>query len=146
MAKFRSQHSRKRLFTDDTIHELVDALEAWLLLDTWIYIGEFCADFGISRQSLFEYTQAFSALQAVYARAIQISEARLVKLAASRKLDGNFVKFLMTNLHGWKEKPEVSITTNVSVSKLLDDIDGKSKGIIDVTPTPIPIPHQPLGS
>lgn len=62
-----------------------------------------------------------------YARAKRIQEERLVDLAVSRKGDGNFIKFILQNKAGWKEKSEVSGDASNPLSIILDKIADNSK-------------------
>lgn len=68
-------------------------------------------------------------------RAREIQERRIVKKSLDRTFDGNFAKFVLANRHGWKEKTEISGDAANPLSFILGNIDGKTKDIIDITPS-----------
>ena len=52
----------------------------------------------------------FDSCSTLYARAIQMQKAKLVKYGVMDKLNAHMTKFTLINNHGWKEKTD--ITTN----------------------------------
>lgn len=51
------------------------------------------------------YSETF---RATYEKAKQIQEERLIELAVTKKGDSNFIKFMLQNKAGWKERSEIS--------------------------------------
>ena len=66
-----------------------------------------------------------------YTRALATQEVRLVELAVTKKGDGNFIKFILQNKAGWKEKQEVSGDAANPLAVILDRIAASARDPLD---------------
>lgn len=62
-----------------------------------------------------------------YARAKLVQECRLVEMAIFRKGDPGFIKFILKNKAGWKEKNEVSGNTENPLAVIMERIAERAK-------------------
>ena len=119
-------------WTDDKCLEEAKALEEWIANPNSYYIGEFCVLRGYHHQTLDVLCARNSVFAETLKKAKQAQESRIVANSLTRKFDGNFAKFVLANRAGWKEKTEVSGDANNPLSFLLNQIDGKTKDVLDV--------------
>ena len=57
----------------------------------------------------------FSSCSTLYAKAIEMQKAKLVKYGVMDKLNANMTKFTLINNHGWKDKTDVEMSQTITV-------------------------------
>jgi hypothetical protein len=132
--------ARNQKWTQEVCDEYAKDLDDWIettqdmLLEKWL----------IKHKLHYEHFRIFcersESFLETYTRARMTIDARLIESALTRKIEINALKFYLVNRsHNWREKPDIQITSNEPLSKLLESIDGQSKNIIEVKPqTPNP--------
>ncbi len=137
MAKYKHKQGRPLEWTPERIEEERLALVKWFQNPDNYYFNAFLNERDLHREHLdylFKYSKSF--FDAV-TRAREIQEQRLVELAVSKKGDGNFIKFVLQNKAGWKEKTEVSGSASNPFTVMLDHIGQASKDPIEIEPIDI---------
>jgi hypothetical protein len=118
---------RPRVWTEEAIEVERQALLKWIKdPKNYILIG-FANERDLHPeqiQRMMEYSKEF---RDCYARARQVQEERLVDLAVSRKGDPNFIKFVLQNKSGWKEKNEISGDQANPLAVIMDRIAMSSR-------------------
>jgi hypothetical protein len=99
---------RPREWTKEYIEQKRQLLEKWIDNPKNYFFTTFLNEADLHHEHIERFCNYSPEFRATHARALKIQEARLVDLAVSRKGDGNFIKFIMANKCGWKEKSEVS--------------------------------------
>lgn len=85
---------------------------------------------GMSRQALLDYEKKDEFLDTVK-RAKQRIEASIEQRLFGNSVTG--VIFNLKNNFGWKDKTETEHSGNLGLSKILEDIDGRSAGLPDAS-------------
>lgn len=125
---------RKRNWTTQAINSMAFDLDKWvedtnkMLLESWLEKHR------LTYEHFNLFCERSERFRDSYTRARITIDRRLVEAALTRKIDVNALKFYLCNRSNWREKPDIQITQNVSLTRLLDDIDGASKNIIEVKP------------
>lgn len=99
---------RPRKWTEGLIEQKRVQLEKWIENKNNYFFTTYLNEADLHPEQIERFCNYSEKFRETYARALKIQEARLVELAISRKGDGNFIKFVMANKCGWKEKSEVS--------------------------------------
>jgi hypothetical protein len=99
---------RPREWTEGLIEQKRKQLEKWIDNKNNYFFTTYLNEADLHPEQIERFCNYSEHFRETYARALKIQEARLVELAVSRKGDGNFIKFIMANKCGWKEKSEVS--------------------------------------
>lgn len=122
---------RPREWTEDRIEIERKALEKWIANPKNYFFTAFMAERDLHGEQIERFCQYSSNFRDTYARALKIQEARLVELAVSRKGDGNFIKFVLQNKAGWREKQEISGDAANPLAVIMDRIAESSKDLLD---------------
>jgi len=122
---------RPREWTPERIEKERISLEAWIAIPKSYYVLEWLNQRGIDYTQAEKLASLSPSFQQTYARARAIQEQRLVDLAVSRKGDGNFIKFVLQNKAGWREKQELSGDAKNPLAVIMDKIAQSSKGPLD---------------
>lgn len=84
------------------------ALEKWIKNPKNYYFMAFFNERRIAHETVERLAREDSAFCVTLKLARAMQEQRLVELAITKKGDGNFIKFVLQNKAGWKEKQELS--------------------------------------
>lgn len=88
-----------------------------------------------SRGLTYETADRLSKLNEQFCETLQfarmVQEQRLVQNSTTKKFDGNFVKFILSNRFGYRERSETQITGN-PLAVLLEKIASKPQEIIEI--------------
>lgn len=103
------------------------ALEKWIDNPKNYFFTAFLNERHLDLKQVERFAEVSPTFCHTYAHAKQIQEARLVELAVSRKGDGNFIKFVLQNKAGWKEKSEVSGNGTNPLAIILDRIGANAR-------------------
>lgn len=103
-------------WNEEKIEAVGNALIYWLKAKPQnIWFKGFLHSYGISSKLSSTLYNNFPLFREYYDIAKTIQEAKLVEYSASRNLDGNFCKFVLSNHHSdWKEKVSVELDVNVN--------------------------------
>lgn len=118
----KSYQGRPIEWTKPRIDRLTQALNEWIENPKNYFVLGFCNEQGIEHKHLERLAQMDESFCQTYSRAKQIQEERLVELGVSRKGDGNFIKFILANKAGYKDKQEISGDSANPLALVLDKI------------------------
>ena len=128
---------KPKYWTVEKIAKEAESLEKWLKNEDNYYIRNWLAERRIGPATVLEWCDRLPFFEKVYARAKLLQENRLVHLATTRKGDGNFIKFVLSNKHGWKEKSEVAGDNANPLAVILGKIN-------DTKQEPLSLDNQPI--
>ncbi len=81
---------------------------------------------GTSRETLLEYEERPEFVDAIKAAKLKCQN-NAVERALIGKANATFSIFNLKNNHGWKDKTEIEHSGNLSIGKVLDDLENGSK-------------------
>ncbi len=117
-------------WTDDLIDIETAALHEWIKNPKNYYLVGFANERDIHIDVLRKLADLNVEFRRSFEKAKLIMEQRLVDLAVTRKGDPGFIKFVLQNKSGWKEKTELSGDSGSPIAFLLSEADGQSKDLI----------------
>jgi hypothetical protein len=124
---------RPEVWTEEKIAQEAALLEEWFENPKNFYLQTFATERGYTSKFYEKLAEKSPLFSQTLSRVREIQEARIVSSSLERKFDGNFAKFVLANRHGWREKTELSGDANSPLGFLLNQVDGKSKDIIEAT-------------
>jgi hypothetical protein len=127
----KSAIGRPREWTEERIEKKRIALDKWMDDPKNYYVLAFLNKEGLHAGHIERFCEYSPLFRESYARAMKIQEERLVDLAVSRKGDGNFIKFVLQNKAGWKERNEVSGDPANPLAIIMDRIALSAKDPLD---------------
>ena len=116
---------RPREWTDEEIEAEANALNLWLENPNNYYFTKFLVERDLETSHLDKFAQYNENFRLALAKAKKLQEIRLVELAVSKKGDGGFIKFVLQNKAGWKEKSELSGDAANPLAIIMDKIAKK---------------------
>ena len=126
-AWFGAKSGRPIIWTKPKIKQVTEALKLWIDEPKNYYVISFCNEVGLLHSQLEDLASKDPEFAETYKIAKQVQEIRLVDLAVSRKGDGNFIKFVLANKAGWREKTELSGDSSNPLAIVLDKISKKQQ-------------------
>ena len=114
-------------WTAELIDKETEALYYWIQDPNNYFITSFLNLRGLHHENIERFARENEKFRAAYRLAKQIQEQRLVELAVTRKGDGGFIKFILQNKAGWKEKNEISGDVNNPLAVIMDTIGKNSR-------------------
>ncbi len=125
---------RPKTWTRERINALIPELESWMQLPTSFYLKEFLCNFGILATEAEVFCARSKEFKAAWNLARQWQETRFVTQATHRKISENMTKFVLQNVHGWRNQPEQQDATG-ALYLMLERIANADRGLtIDVPP------------
>jgi hypothetical protein len=133
---------RPQKWNEEVCDKLAEDLDEWVsktdefLLEGWLIKHK------LHYEHFTRFCERSELFREAYTRARVTIDKRLIELALTRKIDITALKFYLCNRsHNWKERPDISVsttnnTTQVTLGELLNQVDGKSKHIIELPPSP----------
>lgn len=122
-----NEGGRPREWTDKAIAVEIQALREWMQDVNNYFITSFLVERGLHREHMERLSSYSEEFRSAFERARLVQECRLVELAVSRKGDPGFIKFILQNKSGWKEKSEISGDSANPLAVLLDRIGANAK-------------------
>ena len=119
-------------WTAELIEEERLALDAWIADKKNYFFTSFLNERRLGMEQVERFARTSQSFCESLALARRTQEQRLVELAVTRKGDPNFIKFVLQNKAGWKERNEVSGDQSNPLAVLLDRIGTKAKDPIEV--------------
>lgn len=129
-----SKGGRPIEWTKEAIKEEKDALEKWMLEPKNYFFTSFLNERGLHATEIARLIEVDKEFCDTVRQAKQIQEQRLVDLGVTRKGDGNFIKFVLQNKAGWKDKTEISGDAQNPLAFIFASTDGRSKELIEDQP------------
>jgi len=129
-----AKSGRPKKWTRERINALIPDLEAWMKLPTSLYLKEFLCNFGILATEAEIFCARSKEFKTAWNLARQWQETKFVTQATHRKISENMSKFVLQNVHGWRNQPEQQDATG-ALYLMLERIANADKGLtIDVPP------------
>ena len=118
-------------WTPDRIAEETKALIKWSANPENYYLTRFLAERKLDTAHLDRFAKYDESFCLALKHAKQLQECKLVELAISKKGDGGFIKFVLQNKAGWKDKTEISGDAANPLAVIMDRIAINSKNPLD---------------
>lgn len=122
---------RPREWTEGLIEQKRKALEKWIADPKNYFFTSFLNQENLHLEQIDRFCNYSEKFRDTYTRALATQEVRLVELAVTKKGDGNFIKFILQNKAGWKEKQEVSGDAANPLAVILDRIAASARDPLD---------------
>jgi hypothetical protein len=122
---------RPREWTAENIETERLALIEWAKDTKNYFITSFLNQRNLSPEHLCRFSQYSEEFREALERAKCIQEERLVDLAVTRKGDPGFIKFILQNKSGWKDKSEVSSEAGNPLAIILEKIGQTARDPLD---------------
>lgn len=127
----KNPNGRPREWTEELIEIERQHLIKWMENKNNYYLTSFRNERDLHREQIDRFCNYSIKFRDTYARAMEIQEQRLVDLAVTRKGDGNFIKFVLQNKAGWKEKQEMSGDAANPLAVIMERIAASAKDPLD---------------
>jgi len=124
-------HARPIEWTNKLIENEAEELLKWCKDPNNYYFIKFFNERGYVYEQAERFARSNDTFCKALSHARSVQEQRLVELAVTKKGDGNFIKFILQNKAGWKEKSEVSGDGNNPLTVILDKIGATHKEPIE---------------
>lgn len=118
---------RPREWDEERIGAETKALIAWSSNPKNVYFTNFLVERDLDTAHLDRFAKYSEPFRLALEKAKKIQECRLVDLAVFRKGDAGFIKFVLQNKSGWKEKSELSGNAQNPLAIILDNIAANAK-------------------
>lgn len=126
---------RPREWTDERIEVETKALYEWIENTDNYFFTSFLNQRRLNPQQIDRFCKYYPPFRIAFELAKQFQEQRLVELAVTRKGDPGFIKFILQNKAGWKDKTELSGDQANPLSFVLDRIAQKAREPIEIEVT-----------
>lgn len=128
---FGNRGGRPREWKDDTIAIEEAALRDWMKNPENYFLTNFLVQRGLCSEHLNRLSKYSEEFRETLERARLVQECRLVEMGIYRKGDPGFIKFILQNKAGWKEKNEFSGDGTNPLAVIMDRIAANSKDPLD---------------
>ena len=122
---------RPRKWTDEAIAKETDALYEWIDNPNNYFFISFLIARSLHPQQVERFAAESEEFCEAYARAKLVQECRLVEMGITRKGDPNFIKFILQNKAGWREKSEVAGNAENPLAVIMERIALSAKDPLD---------------
>ena len=129
---FNNGAGRPEKWTQEVLEQLAYKLIKWTERPESIYLKTFCYENGFLAQQAEEFCQKSPVFSEAWLAAREWQEQKLVVQALKRKTSDNMTKFVLANVHKWKERSELSGDANNPLAMVLDKIARKNQEPIEV--------------
>lgn len=99
---------RPQVWNKEKLDKLAEALYDWMQEPESIYLKTFCVKYGLITNKVDEYLNRSSVFRDAWSQAKEWQEAKLVTEALAKRTSDSMTKFVLVNVHKWKERTEVS--------------------------------------
>lgn len=118
---------RPRQWDEKLITVEVQALREWIENPGSYFLSSFLVQRSLSWEHLNRFSQYSEEFRETLEKARLVQECRLVEMGVFRKGDPGFIKFVLQNKAGWKEKNEVSGNTENPLAVIMERIAERAK-------------------
>lgn len=122
---------RKKIWTEEKIMEEGMALLEWMENPKNFYMYQFATERGYVNSKFADFCRDSEDFKDIYQRALDWQENKIIQLGMLKKLDNQMTKMVLINKHRWFDKTETVVTGTQNLRFLLDDVDGKTKDLVD---------------
>ncbi len=122
---------RPREWTDADIALETQALKDWIKDPKNYFLTSFLIQRDLFKEQMERFARYNEEFRLTFDKAKLVQEQRLVDLAVSKKGDGGFIKFVLQNKAGWKEKSEISGDAANPLAVILERIGQTAKDPLD---------------
>ena len=122
---------RPREYTDEFITNEAKAFYEWMEKPENIYFKSFAIERGYSPKYLIEFAKVNKEFSVCLAYAHDWQEQKLANYGLFNKTNSSITKFVLQNCHSWAEKSQISGDASNPLGFRLQNIDGKTKDLID---------------
>ena len=122
-------------YSQADVEKFADELLLWLKDKGNVWFKDFCLDQDLDPDFMAEWAKENEKFAYAYKIANHRQESRLINLSFTGGASSAIAKFVLTNKHGYVDKQETKISGD-SVNPLaciLQNVDGKSKELVDET-------------
>lgn len=119
-------------FTAEMLSELTTHLYNWIQEPDNLYLKNFCFQFGLEPDKIDEYCNRSEEFRQCWYLVKHKQEAKLVDLALKRKISDSMTKFVLVNVHKWKEKTEISGDSQNPLALVLEQIAKQNQDPIEI--------------
>ena len=118
-------------WNDEAIEIEAEAFWEWLQRPDSIWFESFAVERGYSPDFLSRWAKINDKFSRVYVFAKGWQKSRLVQGGLKNQFNSGFCKFVMSNTCDWSDKQHLTGDSNNPLSFVLNNIDGKTKDLID---------------
>ena len=126
------KNGRPLEWTEERINIEADFLIDWINNEDSYFLTQFMNQRDLDPKLLATFSERSPKFHQAFEKAKRIQEERLVNLAVFKKGDPGFIKFILQNKAGWKEKQEVSGDAQNPLAFILEKIGKNSKEPIEI--------------
>lgn len=130
-AQLGNQGGRPREWTEADINLESLALEKWMANPNNYFFTAFLNERKLHPEQIERFSNYNAGFRELVNRARRIQEQRLVQMAIDKPATGGFIKFVLQNKNGWREKTEVSGDQQNPLRVIMDRIEQNSLDVLD---------------
>ncbi len=128
---FKVKMGRPKEWTLQEIDQLRVALDKWAKNPKNYYLSNFHIENDLHPEQMERFSNYSPAFAATLRKAKDAMTAHLVKMAVDETGNPGFIKFILQNKAGWKEKQELSGDAQNPIALLMQEVDGKTKDLLE---------------
>ena len=117
-----NEGGRPEIWTREKLLELTDKFYKWMQRPDVMYVKTFCHENGFLAAQADEFCLKCPEFSLAWKKSKQWQEQRLITNAITKQYSEGMVKFVLTNVHGWREKSEISGDVMNPLASMLDKI------------------------
>lgn len=121
----KNKGGRPREWTEELIEVERQELDKWIHNPENYYLTNFLIERDLDNEGIARFCRYSERFRDTFEKAKRVQESRLVNLAVSKKGDGGFIKFVLQNRAGWKERNEISGDQANPLTVLMEQISNK---------------------
>lgn len=118
-------------WTEERIEERTKALEKWMANPENYFFTKFLVEQNLDAKQITRMCEKSPRFCHTVEQAKRFQELRLVEMAVTKKGDGNFIKFVLQNKAGWRDKTEISGDAANPLSVIMDRVALNNRSPID---------------
>jgi hypothetical protein len=122
---------RPRDWDEQAIMAEMKALLEWMQNPRSYFLSSFLIQRNLSWEHLNRLSRYSEEFRETLERARLVQECRLVEMAISRRGDPGFIKFVLQNKAGWKEKSEISGDAGNPLAVIMEKIAQNARDPLD---------------
>jgi len=119
-------------FTNEMLESLTYNLIEWIQHPDNLYLKNFCFEYGLEPVKIEEYSNRCPEFRKAWQMAKDKQEGKLVDLGLKRKISDSMAKFVLVNVHKWREKTEISGDSANPLALVLEQIAKQNQDPIEI--------------
>jgi len=113
---------RPQIWTEEKIDAIAEKLYEWMQRPKSIYLKSFWCEQNIHKDMVTDFINRSPIFARAYSQAKEWQEAKLVTEALAKRTSDSMTKFVLVNVHKWKERTEVSGDAQNPLALVLEKI------------------------